>query len=53
VIGFICYCAGLVVLIVGFSLVCEMIENYRNNYWPQRVTADDIRELKRLFDQEK
>lgn len=51
-IGFICYCAGLIVLIVAFSLVCELIENYRNNSWPKRVTAEDIRELKRLFDEE-
>lgn len=46
------YCAGLVVGIVFFSWICELIENHRNNCWPKRVTADDIRELKRLFDEE-
>lgn len=52
-IGLFLYCAGLVGVVVVFSFVCEMIENYRNNCWPQRVTVDDIRELGRLFDQEK
>ena len=46
------YCAGLIGVVVVFSFVCEMIENYKNNCWSQRVTADDIREMKKLFDEE-
>ena len=46
------YCAGLVGLIVLFSFVAEAFENYRNNSWRSRVTAEDIQELRRLFDAE-
>lgn len=51
-IDFCIYCAGLVGLVILFSWICELIENHRNNSWPKRVTAEDIRELKRLFDEE-
>ena len=51
-IGFMIYCAGLVGGIVGASWIVEMIENSRKDSWRNRVTADDIRELHRLFDEE-
>lgn len=52
-IGFMVYCAGLVGGIVGASWMVEMIENSKKDSRQKRVTADDIRELGRLFDTEK
>ena len=52
-IDFIIYCAGLAGAVVFASWIIELIENCRNNSWRKRVTADDIRGLGRLFDQEK
>lgn len=46
------YCAGLSFVVVGISWVVELIENRQKDSWQKRVTADDIRELKRLFDEE-
>ena len=38
--------------IIGVSLIMEFIENRKRDSWRNRVTADDIRELRRLFDEE-
>lgn len=51
-LGFMIYCAGIVVGVVGASWIDEYLENRKNNSWQKRVTADDIRKLHRLFDEE-
>ena len=51
-IGFMIYCAGIVVGIVGASWVIELIENNQKNSWRSRVTAEDIEQLRRLFEEE-
>ena len=48
-IGFMIYCAGLVVGIIGASWVDELIENSQKNSWRHRVTADDLEELGRAL----
>lgn len=44
------YCAGLICLVVMFSFIVEMVENRWNNSWRERITADDIEQLRRLFE---
>lgn len=51
-IGLTIYSIGIVVIIIGASWACELIENSRNNNCQKRVTAEDIEELKRLFEEE-
>ena len=49
-IGFMVYCAGLVIGIVVASWIEDRVEN---NSWQKRVTAEDLEALGRLFDAEK
>ena len=44
------YCAGLVGLIVFASWIVELVYNLYDNNWPKRVTAQDIEDLKTLFE---
>lgn len=45
------YCAGIIVVVVFASWIVELVDNYRND-WPSRVTAEDIEQLKRLFEED-
>lgn len=46
------YCAGCVFFVVCIGFLVEMIENRRKDSWRHRVTAEDIEQLRRLFDEE-
>lgn len=46
------YCAGLVGVVLLGSFIVEMIENSRKDSWRHKVTAEDIEQLRRLFDEE-
>lgn len=50
-IDLIIYCAGLVGIVILGSFIVEMIENSRKDCWRHKVTAEDIEELKRLFEE--
>jgi len=49
-IGFMVYCAGLIIGIVCASWVDDW---FYNKNWQKRVTATDLEALGRLFDAEK
>lgn len=46
------YCAGLVGVVVIGSFLVEMVENSKKDSWRHKVTAEDIEQLRRLFDEE-